>query len=129
MHQTGVESTYNMEKIKRENRCAILDPELKPIMLRFLTPDGCLAKTEDQLWFMTYANRLYEDGISCLDIIKYLDEDLGVENEKKKKMIITLNFCFNKVKSEYRCEKMAMFYLFDYLFFRSNKSLKNISFI
>ena len=127
MHQTGVESTYGMEDLKRADRCAVLDPELKPIMLAFLAGDE--AKQEGLAWFMKYANQLYESGISCLDLIKYLEEDLGVDTEAKRRLTITLNFCFNKIKGEYRCEKMALFYLFDYLFFRSNKSLKNISFI
>jgi hypothetical protein len=170
MHQTGVESAYGMEDLKRKDRCAVLDPELKPIMLAFLEganiekslttrgnakqeglgAEGAIleqgVKKECELiaegairgrgaegcplvWFMTYANRLYESGISCLDLIKYLEEDLGVDTEAKRRLTITLNFCFNKIKGEYRCEKMALFYLFDYLFFRSNKSLKNISFI
>ena len=175
MHQTGVESAYGMEDLKRKDRCAVLDPELKPIMLAFLAganieqslttkdenptllissqfpkrgAEGCpleRGKAEQEglgaypsgsanlalalAWFMKYANRLYESGISCLDLIKYLEEDLGVDTEKKRRLTITLNFCFNKIKGEYRCEKMALFYLFDYLFFRSNKSLKNISFI
>ena len=127
MHQTGVESTYGMEDLKRADRCAVLDPELKPIMLAFLAGDE--AKQEGLAWFMKYANQLYESGISCLDLIKYLEEDLGVDTEAKRRLTITLNFCFNKIKGEYRCEKMALFYLFDYMFFRSNKSLKNISFI
>jgi hypothetical protein len=127
MHQTGVESAYGMEDLKRKDRCAVLDPELKPIMLAFL--EGGEAKQEGLAWFMRYANQLYESGISCLDLIKYLEEDLGVDTEAKRRLTITLNFCFNKIKGEYRCEKMALFYLFDYLFFRSNKSLKNISFI
>ncbi len=152
MHQTGVESTYGMEDLKRADRCAVLDPELKPIMLAFLaganieqsltTKDEQPLTTKDEnpfpkrgaegcplAWFMKYANQLYESGISCLDLIKYLEEDLGVDTEAKRRLTITLNFCFNKIKGEYRCEKMALFYLFDYLFFRSNKSLKNISFI
>lgn len=135
MHKTGVVSTYGMEDLKRADRCAVLDRDLKPIMLAFLEgatldqmsnwgAEGC-----PLVWFMRYANQLYESGISCLDLIKYLEEDLGVETEAKRRLTITLNFCFNKIKGEYRCEKMALFYLFDYLFFRSNKSLKNISFI
>ena len=135
MHKTGVVSTYGMEDLKRADRCAVLDRDLKPIMLAFLEgatldqmsnwgAEGC-----PLVWFMKYANQLYESGISCLDLIKYLEEDLGVETEAKQRLTITLNFCFNKIKGEYRCEKMALFYLFDYLFFRSNKSLKNISFI
>ena len=199
MHQTGVVDTYGMEELKRANRCAVLDPELKPIMLAFLAgatieqslttkdenplttmskkpfptkdenplttmsekpslsispqfpkrgledntqflkrgAEGCpleRGKAEQEglgalAWFMRYANQLYESGISCIDLIKYLEEDLGVETEAKRRLTITLNFCFNKIKGEYRCEKMALFYLFDYMFFRSNKSLKNISFI
>jgi hypothetical protein len=191
MHQTGVVNTYGMEDLKRNNRCSVLDPELKPIMLAFLegaTLDQPLTTKDEKplttmsknpalsispqfpkrgledntqfpkrgledntqfpkrgaeglgaypsgsanlalVWFMKYANQLYESGISCIDLIKYLEEDLGVETEAKKRMTITLNFCFNKIKGEYRCEKMALFYLFDYMFFRSNKSLKNISFI
>ena len=125
MHQTGLESTYKMEDLKHANRCRVLDPELNPIVHEFLEKN---AVTQDCKWFMNYANRLYEEGISCLDIIKYL-EYLGVETETKKRLTITLNFCFNKIKNEYRCEKMAMFYLFDYAFLRSNRSLKNISFI
>ena len=126
MHKTGVVSTYGMEDLKRADRCAVLDRDLKPIMLAFL--EGGKVE-QDQSFFMKYANQLYESGISCLDLIKYLEEDLGVETEAKRRLTITLNFCFNKIKGEYRCEKMALFYLFDYLFFRSNKSLKNISFI
>lgn len=115
-----------MEDLKRADRCAVLDRDLKPIMLAFL--EGGKAEQGPE-FFMKYANQLYESGISCLDLIKYLEEDLGVETEAKRRLTITLNFCFNKIKGEYRCEKMALFYLFDYLFFRSNKSLKNISFI
>jgi hypothetical protein len=165
-----------MEDLKRKNRCAVLDPELKPIMLAFLegaTLDQHLTTKDEKpalsispqfprrgteglsakgailewgkaeqdglgaypsgsailVWFMKYANQLYESGISCIDLIKYLEEDLGVDTEAKRRLTITLNFCFNKIKGEYRCEKMALFYLFDYMFFRSNKSLKNISFI
>ena len=126
MHKTGVVSTYGMEDLKRADRCAVLDRDLKPIMLAFL--EGGKVEQGPE-FFMQYANQLYESGISCLDLIKYLEEDLGVDTEAKRRLTITLNFCFNKIKGEYRCEKMALFYLFDYLFFRSNKSLKNISFI
>lgn len=118
LHQTGINSTYETEDLRAAHRKQILDADLKEILKTF-------PKTNyDHKWFMTYANRLYEEGISCLDIIKYLEEDLGNE-----KLVISLKFCFNKIKNEYRCEKMAMFYLFDYAFLRSNKSLKNISFI
>ena len=125
LHQTGINSTYETADLKAAHRRRILDPDLKEIL------KGSVKTNYDHKWFMTYANRLYEEGISCLDIIKYLEEDLGNEEIAlcDKKLVISLKFCFNKIKNEYRCEKMAMFYLFDYAFLRSNKSLKNISFI
>jgi len=36
---------------------------------------------------------------------------------------------YNKIKSEFRCEKLVMFFLLDFLFLRSDKSLNNISFM
>jgi hypothetical protein len=117
LHQTGINQTYDIDDIKAANRRRILDIDLKSIIEK-------VEPIHDHKWFVAYANRLYDEGISCLDIIKYLEEDLGNE-----KLVISLKFCFNKIKNEYRCEKMAMFYLFDYAFLRSNKSLKNISFI
>jgi len=123
LHQTGINSTYETEDLRATHRRRILDADLKEIL-------KANSQTHyDHKWFMTYANRLYEEGISCLDIIKYLEEDLGNELSCDPKLVISLKFCFNKIKNEYRCEKMAMFYLFDYAFLRSNKSLKNISFI
>jgi len=122
LHQTGIITTYETEDLRSARRRRILDPDFKEIIKAFPQTNY------DHKWFMNYANRLYEEGISCLDIIKYLEEDLGNESNNSQ-LVISLKFCFNKIKNEYRCEKMAMFYLFDYAFLRSNKSLKNISFI
>ena len=67
----------------------------------------------------------YEKGISGLDIIKIMETmDYWTENEK-----VNIIMCFQKIKSEFRCEKIIMFYIFDFMFFRSNQDLKNISFI
>lgn len=140
LHHTGINSTYEMQDLRAAHRRRILDADFKEIV-KSLRNDvancsqthyaNCSQTQYDHKWFMTYANRLYEEGISCLDIIKYLEEDLGNESNAicDQRLVISLKFCFNKIKNEYRCEKMAMFYLFDYAFLRSNKSLKNISFI
>ena len=72
---------------------------------------------------MNLANQLYEEGISSLDIIEYLEEVLD------KNKIVQIQFCFNKIKGEFRSEKMLMMYLFDYLFLRSDCNLKNVSFL
>ena len=61
-------------------------------------------------------NELYENGISCLDIVAYINKE-------------DVRFCFEKVKSEFRNEKLLMMYMLDFVFVRSNRDLNNISFL
>jgi hypothetical protein len=127
LHTVGLENTYSMGPEKKEKRAKYIGTQLVPIIDRFIKSGNT---DLDHKWFMNFANSLYEDGLSALDIIKYLDEDLETSiKDGFHKQIISLLFCFNKIKSEFRCEKMLMLYMFDFLFIRSNKSLKNISFL
>lgn len=64
----------------------------------------------------------YNEGISCLDLVNILKENENVDTDLKYKA----NMCFEKIKSEYRNEKLLMFYILDYLYIRSNKDLKCI---
>jgi GTPase SAR1 family protein len=58
------------------------------------------------------ANKLYEEAYSCLDVMEWI---------KTKKQTITsckiaeATLWFDKIKSEYRCEKLLMLYMLDYL--------------
>ena len=130
LHNINRELTYGMKDMKREHRIQILEPILKPIIV-----DGVQPQQHTYKWFLNLANRLYDDGVSCLDIIEYLEKDikLSLENNETKeslrKKMVYVHFCFNKVKGEFRCEKMLMFYIFDYMFLRLDCSLKNISFL
>ncbi len=74
--------------------------------------------------YMEIADRLYEEGVSCMDVLNYLEKESEAIGE-----IVRLRFCYNKIKSEFRSEKMLMLYLFDFHYLRSNKCLKNISFL
>ncbi len=65
---------------------------------------------------------LYEQGYSCLDILQWIKHcDIFSNIEKSD-----VEMVFYKIKSEYRCEKMLMFYIFDYLLLRKKKDLKNM---
>jgi len=130
LHNINRELTYGMKDMKREHRIQMLEPVLKPIIV-----DGVQPEKHTYKWFLNLANRLYDDGVSCLDIIEYLEKDIkpSLENNETKeslrKKMVYVHFCFNKVKGEFRCEKMLMFYIFDYMFLRLDCSLKNISFL
>ena len=71
------------------------------------------------------ANELYENGYSSIDLIGQIETMPRFDQE----LIANVQMCFEKVKLEFRCEKMLMFYIMDFLFLRENNELKNVSFI
>jgi hypothetical protein len=85
-------------------------------------------------------SELYYLGYSCLDIIEWCKAGLVAGSCKAttkttpighltEKDISELVVVFSKIKSEYRCEKLLMLYIMDYIFLRKNKDLKNIGFM
>lgn len=73
------------------------------------------------------STELYDQGISCLDIMSWLknQEESGLSEYEISRAIL----CFDKVRPEYRCEKLLMLYMLDYIFLRSDRDLKNVGFI
>ena len=69
--------------------------------------------------------KLYEKGYSCLDIISYIENEVNEEDIYRYELI----FFFNKIKSEFRDDKMLMFILLNFFFIRSYDKLENITII
>ena len=67
---------------------------------------------------------LYEKGYSGLDMMHYLE---NTEMHKEKKYYLLL--IFNKVKREFRSEKLLLLFILDLIIFRSGIDLENISFM
>ena len=67
---------------------------------------------------------LYEKGFSGLDILDYL-ENTDMEQERKYHLLLT----FHKVKREFRSEKMLLLFMLNFILFRSEVNLENISFM
>jgi hypothetical protein len=86
---------------------------------------GTDSEPPDHKWFLELSNNLYEAGCSCIDFLNYLEQVLGNTHPT----VITTKFVYNKVKSEYRNESMAMFYMFDFVFLRKNKDIHNLAFM
>ena len=63
-------------------------------------------------------NELYENGYSGLDIEKWIQKNPDISDTLKT----TMSMIFNKIRMEYRCEKLLMFYILDRL---KNASLFN----
>ena len=97
-----------------------------------------LVSKDDILYtdLVSLADKFYEKGVSCLDLLIWLenislDENLNNALGNRISFITRANacMCFDKIKSEFRCEKLLILYMFDFLFFRSNKDVKSISVI
>ena len=73
--------------------------------------------------------KLYERAYSGLDIInllengKFLDSILSIE--KRYELLI----CFNRVRKEFRNEKILILFILNFIFLSSELSLENISFM
>lgn len=69
------------------------------------------------------ANQLYEEGASCLDLVKWIETNSNIDSLTKASSIV----CFHKIKSDFRNEKLLILYILDYIFLRSNKDIKSIN--
>ena len=71
------------------------------------------------------SNYFYENGMSCLDVINYLNsKDPSNVLEKRKTNLLMY---FYKIKSEFRCEKILLFAIFDFFYNGNEERLLNIS--
>ena len=70
------------------------------------------------------SSELYECGYSAIDILNYIK---GLD--KSQEEISLLLIFFNKVKKEFRCEKLLIYFILYFTFIRSDYPLENIGFI
>ncbi len=81
-------------------------------------------KNSDYSELLVKIDKLYNKGISGLDIINYITKFFP-ENVQKYKLLLT----FNKVKKDIRNEKLLMFFILNFSFIRSDYNLENITFM
>lgn len=77
--------------------------------------------------FIQLSSDLYENGYSCLDVITWLRSQSKTLPQIPDIDTAMICMCFDKIKAEYRSEKLMMLYIFDFLFLRSKKDLKCIT--
>jgi DNA polymerase III delta prime subunit len=75
---------------------------------------------------IAFSSKLYEKGYSSLDLIKLIEEDIIKINENKKyDLLIT----FNKIRKEFRNEKLLILFIMNFSFLDLETNLENISFM
>jgi DNA polymerase III delta prime subunit len=78
---------------------------------------------------MKISSKLYEKAYSAIDIMKLLEDIQFLENiityEKRYELLI----CFNRVRKEFRNEKLLILFILNFIFLSSEICLENISFM
>ena len=74
---------------------------------------------------MLLITKLYNKGYCSIDLIYYIEHCTNIEELKKYEYLIT----YQKIKREFRNEKLLMLFILYFLIFRSDLTLENISFM
>jgi DNA polymerase III delta prime subunit len=75
-----------------------------------------------------FVTKLYEKGYSALDIIHLLENTNNypeLSNAKRSELLLV----FNRVRKEFRHEKLLILFVLNFIYLSSNDSLENISFM
>ena len=78
---------------------------------------------------ISVSSKFYEKGYSALDILTLLENprflDTILPNEKRYELLV----CFNRVRREFRNEKLLFLFILNFVFLSSDLALENISFM
>jgi DNA polymerase III delta prime subunit len=118
LYNYNLNSVFNMKDIKI-NRQELLKKELLKVTNKKLTIEK----------LMLFCTKLYEKGYSGLNIIHLLENHKFLETsitiEKRYELLIA----FNRVRKEFRNEKLLILFILNFIFLSSDLSLENISFM
>lgn len=71
------------------------------------------------------SNKIYEMGYSGKDIIEYIHKNKLLDQVNNAEKVLV----FDKIKKDFRNEKLFILFILNFLFIRSNDSLENVSFM
>jgi hypothetical protein len=117
LHRHNLNKTFNM--IMPQKKMSIwFDANINTLKLIVNEPDLYIK-------LMELANKCYEKGYSGLDLMNYIANCKDIDDLKKYKMLLV----FNKIKKDFRNEKLFIVFILNFMLLRSNDDLENISFM
>jgi len=78
---------------------------------------------------MSFCTKLYEKAYCALDIMNLLENPKFLENNITMEKRFELLICFNRVRKEFRNEKLLLLFILNFVFLSLELSLENISFM
>jgi GTPase SAR1 family protein len=131
LYKYNLNETFKLKEVKK-TRMEWLKKEFQKV---FLEKEKEKEKEKENFAacnLITLSGKLYEKGYSGLDIIQLLETSgsssnkfLNLTNEKRYELL----FAFNKVKKEFRNDKLLILFILNFLFVSLDFSLENITFM
>jgi len=124
LYKYNLNETFKLKTLKT-HRMEWLKKELQKIV----NDKNSLKTDVSPNFFINLSEKLYEKGYSGLDIIYLLENQslqfLDLTDEKKYELL----FAFNKVKKEFRNDKILIMFILNFLFMSLDFTLENITFM
>lgn len=118
LYKYNLEKTFNMKNMQNARLEALKKEILKSV-----------DKLTSVSNLMNICVKFYEKGYSAIDILTLLENhkflETTISSEKRYELLI----CFNRVRREFRNEKLLMMFIFNFIFLSSELNLENISFM
>jgi len=118
LYKYNLNNLFNMKDMKVARLEALKKELLKTVNKKI---------TIDKL--MGLCSKLYEKGYSGLDIIQLLENHKFLETSLSVEKRYELLIVFNRVRKEFRNEKLLILFILNFVFLSSELSLENISFM
>lgn len=115
LYKYNLEETFKLTDIKNQ-RSEWLKKEIVKSTKENMTSD----KLE------TFVTKLYEKSYNALDLIKLIEDgNFNIAVEKRHELLLS----FNKVRKEFRNEKLLLMFIINFTFLDKETSLENMTFI
>jgi DNA polymerase III delta prime subunit len=111
LHTHLLQKTFALDKLKQQR-------------LDWLKKEVSFGQEYAYRDLIALADKLHERAYSSMDLLRWLENSDMPSDKKYEKLI-----AFQKVRHEFRNEKLLMLFMLHFMLFRSDASLENISFM
>ena len=118
---------YNIDQLFKKN-ATTTDWLKKTILADTHEPKDVVTTDKLSIVLRDLSAKIYEKGYSALDIMALIEQPTFLPDLDLVKRYELL-FAFNKIKKEFRNEKLLIMFVLNFVFISSNVSLENISFM
>jgi len=118
LYKYNLNEVFKMKDIKSQRIDSLKKEILKSVNKKITIED-----------LMSLCTKIYEKGYSALDILTLLENNKFLESSITIYKRYELLICFNRVRREFRNEKLLILFILNFIFLSSELCLENISFM